>query len=67
MALDTGPGGDGERPPTLEECAENLCEFVDSFLFALTDHDQPHQDHFRARVESWVQETRAALERKRRG
>lgn len=46
---------------SLTEAAENLVEYVDILLFALTDHDKPHQDHAREMVEGWAKELRLSL------
>ena len=54
MPLDEGPEDEREEPPTLVQAAENVVEYGRSFLFALTDHDKAHQDHFRACLEHWL-------------
>src|ERR1051326_2686908 len=53
------------RRSSLHESAFNLCEFVDMFLFTLTDSDARHQQHARKMTEAWLEETRAALDRRR--
>lgn len=37
-----------------DEAARNVIEFARMFLFALTDHDKPHQDHARKMLETWL-------------
>lgn len=55
MPLDDASGREPEPPPpTLIEAAREVVEYARSFLFALTDHDKPHQEHFRAQLEAWL-------------
>lgn len=45
----------------LREATENLTEFVDMFLFALTDRDLYHQEHARRQVGAWNDHVRKLL------
>jgi len=48
----------------LRPIAANVDEYVRSYVFALTDHDAVHQEHFQQQALAWTKTLLAELERK---
>lgn len=63
MPFEDGGEPEPQRHLTTRDALVNLVEYARSFLFALDNHDKPHQEHFKAQLEHALQAADEKLKR----